>query len=70
MKVEDFILPLRSLTLIVISISMGEYILLLHHGQWASKYKGGKVCQHERINADGPLTMEELVYYRRTISTK
>ncbi len=51
-------------------LSMGEYTGIIDHGQWKSKYKGGNKCDCERIGNHEPLTMERIVYYKRTIHTK
>jgi hypothetical protein len=51
-------------------LSMGEYTGIMNHGQWKSKCKGGSECDQERITNHEPLTMERIVYYKRTIYTK
>lgn len=59
MKVQEYSFPSFVLTLIVMSISMGEYTGIMCHGQWVSKYKGGNKCDCERIGNHGPLTTAE-----------
>jgi len=44
MKVREYSLPSFVLTLIVMSISMGEYTGTMYHGQWLSNSKGGNMC--------------------------
>jgi len=70
-KLQEYSFPSFVFTLIVMSmLSMGEYTGIIDHGQWKSKYKGGNKCDCERIGNHEPLTMERIVYYKRTIHTK